>query len=260
MFRLKKKTLRILFFLFLPLFLIIIPTLYIKPLKITIVDFFRIPLKLSSNLLIELRSILNYRSMLRENIKLKKENNSFRQNLLQIDELTKENARLRDLLTFKKNSTYTLIASQVIGKDPSNWSSSIILDKGKNDRIKEGSVVITSLGLVGRIIEVGKTTSKVVLITDPNLSVAATVQRSRQEGIACGALDGRLIMRYLPKDSDIEVGDTILTSSTSSVYRQGILIGKIIKIRGQSSRQGMYAIIQPAVNLNTLEEVLITLE
>ncbi len=133
----------------------------------------------------------------------------------------------------------------------------MIIDKGSYNGIKRGFVVINHLGLVGRVIETGDYTSKIMLINDPSLGVSAIAQRSRQEGLVSGTLGRSLIMKYLPKDADIQVSDVIITSGLTEAYPKGLLIGSVINIGEEFSGLSRYAIIKPAVNLSGIEEVLV---
>lgn len=172
-------------------------------------------------------------------------------------EIYQENIRLKELLSFKTGAPYKVIAARVIGRDPSNWSSAIIIDKGSSSGIKKGFISVTFLGLVGRVIEVSSSTSQIILLSDPSLCVSAIIQRSRQEGLVCGSLGGSLIMKYLPKDSDIKVSDTVITSGLTDVYPKGLIIGKVTDIGEEFSGLNRYAVIEPSVDFSGLEEVLI---
>lgn len=193
--------------------------------------------------------------MKKEIIELKKELSQREVKLVQDEELLKENQRLRKLLSFKKSSNLSLVAASVIARDPSNWSSSIIIDRGKKDLIKEGQIVITPLGLVGRVLEVGRTTSKVILVNDANFSIAALVQRNREEGILKGTLSGRCQVSFLSSQSDIRLGDLAVTSGLGGNSPKGILIGHIIELEGEGLYRRCY--LKPSVRLSTLEEVLV---
>lgn len=167
-----------------------------------------------------------------------------------------ENARLRNLINFKKTIPYTSIAAQVIGRDPSNWSNSIIIDKGLANGIKQNMAVMSTRGLVGRVVEAGKNSSKVLLITDPNLRVGITIRRNRQGGVMVGRPGGRCKVIYISIDSDAKVGDKIITAGFGSVFPKGILIGDIEKVGKEEGRLYKYAIIKPSQDLSKLEEVL----
>lgn len=167
-----------------------------------------------------------------------------------------ENARLRDLLDFQKIIPYTSIAAQVIGRDPSNWSNSVIIDKGSSSGINNNMAVMSTRGLVGRVVEVGKSASKVLLITDPNLKVGIMIRRNRQGGVMVGRTADRCKVIYISLDSDAKVGDQIITAGFGRVFPKGILVGDIEKIGKEEGRLYKYAIVRPSQDLSKLEEVL----
>lgn len=183
-----------------------------------------------------------------------------RQKLNTLNEIYLENMRLKNLLSFKQQSPYKLIAARVIGRSLDSWSSVVLIDKGSFSGIKRGMVAITYLGLLGRVIETTKSTSKILLISDPNLSISGVVQRSRQEGLVSGTLGTHLIMKYLPEEADIRISDTIVTSGLNAAYPKGLLIGKVVDINKEFSGLSRYAIIKPAVNLSDIEEVLVIIQ
>ena len=179
------------------------------------------------------------------------------QKLNAANEVELENKRLKENLSFKQKSSYKLIAARVIGRTPDNWSSVIIIDKGRYNGIKRGFVAITYLGLVGRVIETTESTSKIMLINDPDMGISSEVQRSRQEGLVSGTIGSFLVMRYLPQDCDVQISDVVITSGLTETYPKGLLIGKVVGIADEFSGLSRYAIIKPAVNLSNIEEVLI---
>jgi rod shape-determining protein MreC len=101
------------------------------------------------------------------------------------------NQRFRTFLNFQKTMTNDTIAAQVIGKDPSPWFKSIIIDKGFSDGVKKGLPVIIPEGAAGQIIEVTKHYSKVLLLIDRNSAIDSLAQRTRARGIIRGSSDGR---------------------------------------------------------------------
>jgi len=230
----------------------LIPTLR-KPL----INIFNLPMAIFSLLRQEVGGLIFFHGNLVQNQKLKAKLDFLRKQLNDRNELYQENSRLRSLLSLKASVPYKVIAAKVIARDPSNWSSTIIIDRGSSSGIKNGMVSVTFYGLVGRVVETSATTSKIMLINDPNLSVSAIVQRSRQEGLVCGSLGGTLLMKYLPKDSDIKRSDTIVTSGLTNSYPKGLAVGIVVDIGQEFSSLSSYAIIKPAVDLSALEEVLV---
>ncbi len=184
---------------------------------------------------------------------------ALRWQMLDLKELNQENIRLKELLNFKQKSSLFLVPARVIARSPDVWSCSVVIDKGKNSRIKIGMAVINLQGLVGRVVECTENSSKVLLINDPSQGISAVVQRSRQEGLVNGTLGTNLIMRYLPEDAQITEGDIIITSELSQFYPKGLLIGKVINIGGDFSGLNRFAQIKPAAGLSSIEEVLVVI-
>lgn len=236
---------------------VLILSLSIPSIRAPFLNILKQPLKLLTLIQREFQGIIFYHSNFIQNDRFKREIDYLNNKLNAQQEFLLENARLKNLLSFKQNSTYKLIAAKVIARSPDSWTSNIIIDKGRNNGIKRGMAVVTYLGLVGRVIEAQESTSKVLLISDPNLSVSAIDQRSRQEGLVCGTLGAHLIMKYLPEEADINIQDTVITSGLNEVYPKGIIIGTVVDIGKEFSGLSRYAIIKPSVSLSNIEEVLI---
>ena len=145
----------------------------------------------------------------------------------------------------------------MIGRSIDSWSSGVIIDKGRYNGIRPGMVVISPQGLVGSIVESTQDTSKILLINDPNQGISSIVQRSRQEGLVSGTLGANLIMRYLPDDAQIAIGDVIVTSELSRIYPKGLLVGRVVNIGREFSGLNRYALVKPVVDLANIEEVLV---
>jgi len=242
----------ILFLGFSVLISVLIPSLR-KP----FINIFNLPLVIISVVRQEAAGLIFFHRNLVQNQKLKADNDFLRKQLNDRNELYLENFRLRSLLSLKQSVSYKVIAARVIARDPSNWSAAIIIDQGSSSGIKKGMMSVTFYGLVGRVVETSSTVSKIMLINDPNLSVSSIVQRSRQEGVVCGSLGGALLMKYLPKDSDIKVADIIVTSGLSQISPKGIVVGTVVDIGREFSSSSRCVIIKPAVDLSALEEVLV---
>lgn len=254
MFNFKKKSLA---YLITVVLLLLFICGLIPPLRPPLLNISAYPLKLLTLVKNELAGIVFYHRNLIQNERLKKEVDLLRQRINTLNEAALENVRLKNILRFKQKSSFKVIAARVIGRSPDNWSSIIIIDKGSYSGIRSGMVVITYPGLAGRVIETTESTSKIMLINDPDFGVSAMVQRSRQEGLVSGTLGNFLIMKYLPRDADIKVSDIIITSGLTDKYIKGLLIGKVVEIGEELSGLSRYCLIRPAVNLANIEEVLI---
>lgn len=254
MFKLKKKTL---IYATAFVFLLVLLSSLVPALRIPIYDTLSYPLRLLTLVRREAEGLIFYHRNFIQNERLRKETELLKRKLNAANEAYLENRRLNSLLFFKQKSPYKVIAAKVIGRSADSWSSVIIIDKGGRQGIKCGFAAVTYLGLAGRVIETTNFTSKIMLINDPAFSVSAVVQRSRQEGLVSGTLGSSLAMRYLPKESDIRPTDTIITSGLTDAYPKGLLIGTVVNIDEEFSGLSRYAIVKPAVNLSSIEEVLI---
>ena len=254
MFKFKKK--QLINFLLSVLLVLVLASL-IPILRAPLLKTFKFPFSLLTLLRREAGGIIFYHRNLIQNERLNEEVNFLKQKLNEWNEVYQENIRLKNLLSFKQKSAYKVIVAGIIGRSPDNWSSVVIINKGRFNGIKRGMVVITYLGLAGRVIETQETSSQIMLINDPNISVSAIDQRSRWEGLVQGTLGGSLVMRYLSRESDIRAGDKIITSGLTGIYPKGLLIGSVVEIGEEFSGLSRYAIIKPAVNLSSIEEALI---
>ncbi|MFA5350383.1 MAG: rod shape-determining protein MreC [Candidatus Omnitrophota bacterium] len=205
----------------------------------------------------ECAGIIFYHRNMIELSRLNNEAENLRRRLFDLREIEQENGRLKNLLSFKQRSSFRLVSARVIARSPDSWSSSIIIDKGRHNGIRRGMAVINTQGLVGRVIESAENSSKILLVNDPSQGISSIVQRTRQEGLVSGSLGSNLIMRYLPDNAQIAVGDTIITSELSQVYPKGLLVGKVINIGKEFSGLSRYAVVKPAADFSSVEEVLV---
>lgn len=225
-----------------------------------LIDSLRWPLELFSSLTKEIQGIIFYHQNLVQNQRLNKELGFIRRQLHEAQELYLENIRLRNLLDFKERSVYPLTVARVIGYDPTNLSSIVVINKGKKQGIDKDFAVIVNGGLVGRIVEVGRETSRVLLINDINSGVAALTGRSRQMCLVSGTLSRGLRLDYLSPDADIQINDSVITSGLSGLYPKGILIGKVKDIQQDKSSGEIFVLVEPGAELAKLEEVLVVIE
>ncbi|MDD5347764.1 MAG: rod shape-determining protein MreC [Candidatus Omnitrophica bacterium] len=256
MFKIAKKTLARLAVIFAVIFCL---ALIIPPARFIVMPVLKVPLYLFNGLRRNAAAILFFYRNRDRAERLQARIDFLLKTASDRKELELENQRLRRLLGFKQKAGYRVIPAIVIGRDPSNWSSTVIIDRGSSSGVQKGFVCVTFLGLVGRVIETTRTTSTVMLVNDPNVSVSAVVQRSRQEGLVSGSLGGTLLMKYLPRDCDIKVSDAVVTSGLTRVFPKGIPVGTVVTVREESSGLSRYAVIKPAVELSALEEVLVVI-
>lgn len=198
-----------------------------------------------------------------ENERLTQENSKLEEELRELEIIKAENATLREYNNMsEKYSEYKTVPAYIINKDISNLSDTIVINVGSDDGVKENMPVITTEGLVGYVISVTNTTSKVKPIIDPSNSTSAVISTSRESVVLKGILgsSNTLKLMYIPTDADLIVEDVIQTSGMGGIYPKGILIGKISQIIESKNITDRYAIVETAVDFSKLENVLVITE
>ncbi len=228
--------------------------------KMQVVEVSSWPMKIVLFPINEMKKLLTYHSTYNECKHLREEVAYLRERLIGLEEVLEENRRYKTLLNFQRSLVYSSLPANVIGRDPDEWTSLIIIDRGHNEGVKVGMPVVMPLGVVGKVVETGKHVSKVMLLIDSNFSVAAVDKRSRETGVVTGTLGGRCRMRYISQDADIQVNDKIVTSKISASFPEGLLIGEVISVIKSPSSPTLECLIEPAVPLSRLEEVLVILK
>lgn len=212
----------------------------------------------------------NYISDIKERHKLKQNYDSLTEKvahlekeLLRMNELEKQNQRLKKLLDFAtEREELVVTGARVTGKNPGNWFNVFIINKGKNHNVSVNMAVITEQGLIGRIIEVGPNWSKVRAVVDGQSSISGIVERTRDNGMVkgnnvFGFEDGMCRMVYIPLDSEITEGDKVITSGLGDILPKGIYIGEVKEVVREKRDLFKTAIIKPGVDFRRLEEVLV---
>lgn len=203
--------------------------------------------------------LLDFLSVREENRLLRAQVQAFRAHEETHRDLAQENERLREMVRFREKAPWKLRPAEVIGRELGPWSRSILLDQGSDDGVRQGMAVIAPKGLVGRISEVGPSTSRAVLITDAHFRVTAVLSQKRVSGLVMGGGSGQCLLTYLPVDLEVEAGETAMTAGGKSFCPDGIPIGTIRRTWEDSSDMFRTARIEPAVPLGSVEEVLVVL-
>jgi rod shape-determining protein MreC len=168
--------------------------------------------------------------------------------------------RLRKLLELKEKLPYQTIAAEVIATSPSNYYFTITIDKGSNQGLKRNMVVLSTDGVIGRILQVAAQSSKVLLISDQRSAVGAVIDRTRARGIIDGIGKGSCKLTLEQTDTDVKLGDTLVTSGLGGVFPKDLVLGTISKINRHPRSGWITSIfITPAANVFRIEEVLVIL-
>jgi len=252
-----RKLIVYLLLLFVPFVILSSPQANFKSFRVCIVELTSSPMRLILFPFKEFKKILLYHNTYDKYQQLQEDYDQLRSEFIVQEEALKENQRLKGLLDFKSKVNIPTIAANVIGRDPANWNAVLYIDKGKWHGVKVGMPVVTPGGIVGRVLATGAQISKIMLISDPNFSVGAVNERSRESGVVSGTLKSVCRMRYLGEQADIQVGDKVITSKLSSFFPEGMLIGEVVDVFKSPSSPMLECLIQPAVSLSQIEEVLI---
>jgi len=188
------------------------------------------------------------------------ENAMFRQRLVELGavairarELESENKRLKRLLGFLESVEFETVPARVIGRD----YSYLTIDRGSDSSIREHMCVLTSEGVVGRVLNVSGHTSKVLLIWDSNSRLGGIVQRTRVQGIIEGDQDGRCIMKYIEASVDVKPDDVVVTSGQGGVFPKGLAVGKVVSVSRREGELFQTATVELSADIGRLEEVLV---
>ena len=202
----------------------------------------------------------NINDLQSENEQLKQENSQLEQSLRELETIKTENETLKEYLNLtEKYGDYTTVPADVINRDISNYSKTIIINVGTDNGIGEGMTVIGDEGLVGYIVSVTNDTAKVQTIVDSASSVSSLMSTTRDSIVCKGTLDDTSSLKatYIPTDAQIIQGDSIETSGIGGIYPKGIHIGTVSRVVNTDNSIDRYAIIETAVDFEKLETVLV---
>ena len=206
---------------------------------------------------------LNFSDVRDENKELKKENDKLKAEIDEYSKLKEENERLQKVLNFKdEKNNYDYIGTNIIGISGDSILNGYIVDRGKDDGIEKGMVVISADGLVGQVSSVGKNWGIVQCIVNENVKVAVMVDSTRENtGILQGYKDyfnnNLAKVLNLPMDSEVKEGDVIVTSGLGGYYPKEIKIGEVVSVEEDRVKVMKSAIVKPYVDFNKIEELFI---
>ena len=201
------------------------------------------------------RDVASLRARIAE---LEAENALLEQQIIGLHEQVTETEILAALLDFARTQPESrYLAGPVIGRDVSPFLRSIWIGVGSDDGVLRGMPVVTNQGLVGRVIEVFATVSRVQLITDPQTAVNVRLQNSRADGILVAELSGELHIEMISQEETISPEELVLTSGLGGNYPSDIPVGHVLSIRKRDYELFQEATIQSAVDFFDLEIVLV---
>lgn len=202
---------------------------------------------------------LNLVDIKKENRLLKEKLSYMESQWVVLEEIKKENDRILGLLEFKAREPMDLVAAKVISFDLNSQYATVKINRGSQDKIQRGLAVVTPVGVVGTILEVGEHVSSVLVLTDRYSVIDATVSRSRARGVVEGKTQTTAQLKYLQRTDDVVVGDLIVTSGLDSILPQGFPIGRVFSVEKKPYGVTQSVELEPMIDASQLEEVFVVL-
>jgi rod shape-determining protein MreC len=209
-----------------------------------------------------LRHIFRIPSLLREERRLKAENELLERRNAELDQLTAENEQLKHLLKLRVPSGFTPRSATVIARPYDLWVESVIIDAGRNEGVRHGNLVVNEQGVVGKVTEVEAGYSRVQLISSPLFSLAAVSGDSRDEGVVRGVDARKLLLDFIPAGSKLATGEKVFTLGNESYAGadnnrpRGVLIGSVTG-RIADANGFLTITVEPAASINRLSWVVV---
>ena len=206
--------------------------------------------------------IFEYEKLAAENAALREELSQMRDDSRDAASIKRENDRLRELLQLKKeHEDYELVDAYIITWDSNEWSKSFTINRGTSSGIEAGMCAITESGeVVGVVTEAGSNYAKVKTVLDSSLDISALIATSGYSGMVRGGyatgFDGMLRMDYLPSGAVIRNNDQVVTAG-STVYPRNLILGYIVDAGINDNGIAKYAVLEPAADIDALEQVFI---
>lgn len=183
-----------------------------------------------------------------ENARLTEENTKLREWYQAALLLEAENKSLRELMNVKIEPQHTYITARVLSDGNSHFAKSMLVSAGQLDGVKKGQAVVAGDGLIGRVVEVGQSTARVLLITDINSRVPVLIQDSRQHAIFAGQNEKHGALVHLPAESKVKQGARVVTSGIGGIFPVGLPVGVVTTV-------GEEIVVEPFADFNRLMHV-----
>jgi rod shape-determining protein MreC len=203
-------------------------------------------------------NIITRRKLLADNQQYKINELVFHEQALKLDIVQRENNRLRALLASPLRGDAKKMVAEILSVDSDPYTQQVVINRGANDSVYEGQAVIDDEGIVGQILHVGTTSSRVLLITDITHAVPVRISRNGLRLIATGSgVIDRLTHNYVPHSSDIRTGDLLVTSGLGSKFPEGYPVAKVTGVIQDESRAFSQIKSQPLAKIDRLRYVLL---
>jgi len=198
---------------------------------------------------------------------LERERNRLKLEVIQLDEIVRENNQLRRALQYVKKAPISLVAARVISRKPSTWYNTMIINKGKAHGIEVDNPVIVPVGedagLVGKVSEVvGDNSAIILLLTDEMCQVSAKLQNSQEQGILNGQRGAlrtmpNLRLRYLSREAEVAPGRKVVSSGVGGLFPPDLVLGEVFSV--EIGALDAEVTVNPSVNFEELIDIFVVL-
>jgi rod shape-determining protein MreC len=196
--------------------------------------------------------------LLAENQKLNNQLLLMSEKLQQFDVIAKENAQLRELLQAPIRVSSRKMVAELMAVDKNPYSQQVVINKGAIDGVYLSQPVIDDKGIVGQVMEVGSTNSRVLLIADVTHAIPVRSLRNDIRFIATGSgAINELYLEHVPHSVDIQEGDTLISSGLGKVFPEGYPVATVTQVVRDESRPFARVIATPLANLDRLRHLLL---
>ena len=193
--------------------------------------------------------VIGLSDLVTENARLKQENARLKQWYDHALALQAENQSLKSLVNLTDLPRYTHVTARVIADTGGAFSKSVMIDAGNKSGVKDSFAALTGIGLVGRVVETGRWSSRVRLLTDANSRIPVLIEQSRHRAVIAGNNTQEMDLLYLPDEATVSVGQRIVTSGHGGIFAAGIPVGVVSSVGADGIR------VTPIVDLGRLEHM-----
>jgi len=203
-------------------------------------------------------NITTRQQLMDENQQFRLNELKFHEQEMQLDIIKQENERLRSLLASPLRGDLKKMVAEILSVDSDPYSHQLVINRGAGDGAYEGQPVLDAFGIVGQILHVGQTTSRIILITDISHAVPVRVKRNGLRMLASGSgqID-RLNHNFVPQSADIKIGDVLVTSGLGEKYPEGYPVSTISFISNDESREFLQVYSSPIAEIDRLRYLLL---
>lgn len=206
-------------------------------------------------------SVGDLTSLRADNAALRDEVEALREDLASLEDLRRENSELRDLLAMREEHDLETTAARVIGQPPGERSNTVLIDAGADEGIESGMVVISSRGLVGKIVELTGSHARVELLTSPTAHYAVRVAETGDTGLLRGRGADPFQLELLDPEADAPDGTEVVTRTfQASTVPDGLPIGEVVPQSGDDAVGPRFQLVRPYVDFRRLSIVQVVLD